>query len=123
MSTPGAGAAPAGVRQVTSGSVGSGLAAGVGRLRWVAAGPFELAPGDRVAVRENDREWLGEVVVPPERLVEWLEQTELPVAERRVADAEWPNPPVTEGRRLLESLNLAPKLLARWRPGHRHKTG
>src|SRR5688572_3299370 len=50
-----------------------------GHLRWVETGPFELHLGDRVAVREHDGEWLGEVVVPPERLVEWTEQTELPV--------------------------------------------
>jgi hypothetical protein len=89
----------------------------VGQLRWVEPGSFELHLGDRVAVRAHDGEWLGEVVVPPQRLVEWTEQADLPVVVRRVADAEWPAPPVTDGRRLLDSLGLAPDLLARPRPG------
>jgi hypothetical protein len=113
VSTPGQGMAPAGVRPVISAAEGSGP----GRLRWVSPGPFELAIGDRVAVRENDAEWLGEVVVPPERLVEWPDLTDLPVVVRRVADTEWPTPPVTDGRRLLESLALSPELLARRQPG------
>lgn len=89
----------------------------VGRLRWVQQGPFALALGDRVAVREDDGEWLGEVVVPPERVVEWSELTDLPVIARRATDAEWPAPPVTAGRRLLDSLGLPPELLTRPRPG------
>jgi hypothetical protein len=84
-----------------------------GHLRWVAPGPFTLAAGDRVAVVEHGREWLGEVVVPPDRLVEWPELTDLPVVARRATDAEWPDPPVTDGRRLLDTLGLPPELLDR----------
>jgi hypothetical protein len=109
--------APAGVRPVISGSERSGPGARTGRLRWVEPGPFELAIGDRVAVRENDAEWLGEVVVPPERLVEWPDLMNLPVVARRVADSEWLRPPIRDGRRLLESLALPPELLARQRSG------
>jgi hypothetical protein len=84
-----------------------------GHLRWVAPGQLTLAIGDRVAVVERGREWLGEVVVPPGRLVEWPALTNLPVVARRVADAEWPDPPVTDGRRLLDTLGLPPELLDR----------
>ena len=100
------GAAPAGIRSAVT-----------GRLRWVEPGTFALAIGDRVAVREDDGEWLGEVVVPPDRLVEWSELAGLPVVVRRAADDEWPAPPVTDGRRLLDSLGLPPELLARPRVG------
>ena len=51
--------------------------------------------------------------MPPERLVEWPELTDLPVVARRATDAEWPDAPVTDGRRLLDSLGLPPELLAR----------
>ena len=86
-------------------------------LRWVSSGPFELAFGDRVAVRERDGEWLGEVVVPSARLVEWPVQEGLPVVSRRVPDDEWPGPPSTTGSALLESLALPPELLAWQWPG------
>jgi hypothetical protein len=66
-------------------------------------------------VREGDGlEWLGEVVVPPARLVEWPPDLGgLPVIVRRASDAEWPSPPATDGRRLLDSLGLPPALLVR----------
>ena len=106
---PGTARAPAGVRPVGGG----------GRLRWVEPGAFELAIGDRVAVREDDEAWLGEVVVPPDRLVEWPapELSRMPVVVRRAADDEWPAPPGTDGRRLLDSLGLPPDVLARPRAG------
>jgi hypothetical protein len=132
VSGPGPGPAPAGVRPVSPLSAPERGAGGAGgavwierphgravrsapseRLRWVAPGRFTLALGDRVVVVEHDREWLGEVVVPPERLVEWPELTDLPVVARRATDAEWPDVPVTDGRRLLDSLGLPPKLSAR----------
>jgi hypothetical protein len=109
----GSGTAPAGVRSLDPVTDSLGEKVGVRRLRWVWPGPFELGMGDRVAVREHDAEWLGEVVVPPGRLVEWPELSGLPVVTRRVADAEWPSPPVTAGRRLLDSLALPPELLVR----------
>jgi len=105
------GPAPAGVRPALAES-----GARASRLRWVEPGPFALAMGDRVAVREGDAEWLGEVVVPPERLMEWPELETLPVVSRRVPDAEWPAAPAGDGRRLLESLALPPELLARTPP-------
>ena len=83
------------------------------RLRWVMPGSFAVAPGDRVAVREGDAEWLGEVMVPPERLVEWPALGRLPEIARRATDAEWPSAPATDGRRLLASLGLPSGLLAR----------
>jgi hypothetical protein len=108
------GPAPAGVRPAPGSHGGT-----AGRLRWVATGGLPLALGDRVAVLDDGREWLGEVVVPPDRLVEWMEPEGLPVVGRRVPDAEWPTTPATDGRRLLESLGLPPEradLLARARP-------
>jgi hypothetical protein len=129
VSEPGPGPAPAGVCPVSPLSAperGAGGAVGIERphdravrsapaerLRWVAPGRFTLAIGDRVVVVEHGREWLGEVVVPPERLVEWPELTDLPVVARRATDAEWPDAPVTDGRRLLDTLGLPPELLAR----------
>jgi hypothetical protein len=104
-------AVPAGVRPAP-GSPGDAAR----RLRWVAPGAFTLALGDRVAVREGDLEWLGEVAVLPERLVEWPALDGLPVVTRRATDAEWPILPATDGRRLLESLGLPPALLVRGGP-------
>lgn len=87
------------------------------RMRWVRSGPFELSFGDRVAVRDGDDEWLGEVVLPSARLVEWPALEDLPEVSRRVPDVEWPNPPPAAGRQVLEALALPPELLAwRW-PG------
>jgi hypothetical protein len=106
------GVAPAGVRRVEG---ETGIRAS--RLSWVEAGPFELAPGDRVAVRENGDEWLAEVVVPPAHLVEWDTLGDLPVIARRVPASEWPSGPIRDGRRLLESLALPPELLTRRQPG------
>jgi hypothetical protein len=106
------GQAPAGVRPAHASTD-----TGATHLRWVEPGSFTLSLGDRVAVLEAGAEWLGEVVVPPERLVEWPELERLPVVTRRVLDAEWPSAPAGDGRRLLESLPLPPELLARARPG------
>jgi hypothetical protein len=100
--------APVGVRPAPGAA-----ADGARRLRWVASGSFALAPGDRVAVLEGDTEWLGEVAVPPERLVEWPALDGLPVVTRRLTDAEWPGAPVTDGHRLLVSLGLPSEVLAR----------
>jgi hypothetical protein len=85
------------------------------RLRWVDPGPLTLTFGDRVVVRDaGGSEWLGEVAVPPARLVEWpADLDRLPVVTRRASDTEWPSPPTTEGRRLLDSLGLPPALLVR----------
>jgi hypothetical protein len=102
------GAAPVGVRPAPDGGGGSPR-----RLRWVEAGPLTLSQGEQVAGREDGGEWLAEVVVPAESLVEWPALTDLPVVTRRVAAAEWPGIQVTDGRRLLESLALPPGLLAR----------
>ena len=90
-----------------------------GPIVWVQAGAFDLALGDRVAVFEACHEWLGEVVVPADRLVEWPEPDpdQAPVVARRATADEWPEPPVTDGRRLLDSLRLSLELLARSRPG------
>jgi hypothetical protein len=68
-----------------------------------------------MAVREGAHEWLGEVMVPSERLVEWPALDGLPVVTRRATAAEWPAEPATDGRRLLESLGLPPELLVRAR--------
>jgi hypothetical protein len=108
----GAVAAPAGVRPV-SGNVGNAASSpGSSRLRWVDPGPFALAHGDRVVVLEDGSEWLGEVTLAPERLVAWPDDlSALPVIARRASAAEWPDRPVTDGRRLLESLALPPELL------------
>jgi hypothetical protein len=110
LASRGSGAAPVGVRPAPSSPPDSS-----GRLRWVDPGPLTLGFGDRVAVRDADgSEWLGEVVIPPERLVEWpADLGRLPVVTRRASDAEWPSPPSTEGRRLLDALGLPPALLVR----------
>jgi hypothetical protein len=110
------GDAPVGVRP----SPGS-LEGDAGRLRWVDPGSLTLSFGDRVAVGDGagdgGREWLGEVVIPPERLVEWpANLSGLPVVVRRASDAEWPSLPTTDGRRLLDSLGLPSALLVRGGP-------
>jgi hypothetical protein len=86
---------------------------------WARPGTFELALGDRVAVLQSCYEWLGEVVIPPDRLVEWPDPgpSQVPVVVRRAMDDEWPAPPLTAGRRLLDSLRVPPALLDRSRPG------
>jgi hypothetical protein len=86
---------------------------------WARPGKFDLVLGDRVVVLQPCHEWLGEVVVPADRLVEWPGPgpREVPVIVRRVAEDEWPEPPVTDGRRLLDSLGLPRELLARSGPG------
>ena len=117
MSATDRGPAPAAVRPVIVQADAAGPGTGEGPLRWVEPGAFELAIGDRVAVRSQGGEWLGEVVVPPERLVEWPDLPDLPVVARRATAEEWPRPPVTDGRRLLDSLGLPPELLVRRRPG------
>ena len=99
--TPGA---PVGIRTVT--------VDGAGRLVWVAPGSFELKPGDRVAAQTDDREFLGEVVVPARQLREWPALTGLPVVVRRLDDAERPPAPARAGRQLLEALGLPADLLA-----------
>jgi hypothetical protein len=107
MSAPHPDGAPVGVRPAT------GVAgANPGQVRWVAPGSFALAPGDRVLVQEHGAEWLAEVVVAPERLVEWPELAPLPTVIRRALPAEWPATAPTDGRRLLESLGLPPDLLS-----------
>lgn len=111
--------APAGVRPAPGHRAEGTVHAGTRSLCWVQPGPFALEQGDRVVVREGDAEWVGEVVVPPNRLIEWPMPGEWPhpaarpVIVRRAADEAWPVPPVTAGRRLLESLALPPELLAR----------
>jgi hypothetical protein len=64
-----------------------------------------------VAVFEDGSEWLGEVTVAPERLLEWPDDLgALPVVSRRAGPAEWPDRAPTAGRRLLESLALPAEL-------------
>lgn len=85
---------------------------------WALPGDLDLALGDRVSVLVPCYEWLGEVVVPPERLIEWPDSFatgQIPIVTQRATDAEWPAPPVTDGRRLLDTLGLPPELLARSR--------
>jgi hypothetical protein len=85
-------------------------------IAWALVGKLDLALGDRVSVLVPCYEWDGEVVVPPDRLVEWpasFATGQVPVVMRRVADDDWPDPPVTEGRRLLDSLGLPPDVLPR----------
>lgn len=86
---------------------------------WASPGRFDLKIGDRVSVLVPCYEWLGEVVVPPDRLVEWPGDgpRQAPVVMRRATDDEWPEPPLTAGRRLLDSLGLPSELLARPGPG------
>jgi hypothetical protein len=110
---------PAGIRPIERAPDDTGA----GRLRWVTAGSLVLELGDRVVVRERDREWLGEVVVPPDRLVEWPEQDGLPIVVRRASAAEWPVDPAQDGTRLLESLALPPELLVRRRPDSAAESG
>jgi hypothetical protein len=104
------GTAPVGIRPASGSTLTSS-----GRLRWVDPGPLTLTFGDRVVVRDaGGSEWLGEVAVPPARLVEWpADLDRLPVVTRRASDTEWPSPPTTEGRRLLDALGLPPALLVR----------
>lgn len=99
--------APVGVRPAPGGAGGS-----QDRVRWVEPGRFVLAQGDRVLVQEHGAEWLAEVVVAPERLVEWPELASLPTILRRALPAEWPAAAPTDGRRLLESLGLPPDVLS-----------
>jgi hypothetical protein len=120
MSDPAAGPAPVGVRPMTSPFNRPAPGAVMTRLRWVQPGSLVLQYGDRVVVGEGEDAWLGEVVVPVERLLEWpglAELPDLPLVVRRAEDAEWPAPPDTAGRRLLESLALPPELLVRSKPG------
>lgn len=86
---------------------------------WAQPGALDLAFGDRVTVLQSGQEWLGEVVVPADRLVEWPRpfSDQLPIVSRRATDDDWPEPPVTDGRRLLDSLGLSRELLVRSRPG------
>jgi hypothetical protein len=112
MSSSGDGSAPVGVRPVVR---ETGMPAS--RLRWVRGGSLDLAFGDRVAVVEDDDEWLAEVVVPAGRLIEWPAHAELPLVRRLVSEPEWPSLPATDGRRLLESLALPPKPCAEPGPG------
>jgi hypothetical protein len=97
--------APVGVRPAPRSPGGS-----QGQLRWVEPGPFTLAHGDRVLIQEHGAECLAEVVVAPERLVEWPDLAPLPTVVRRALPTEWPAIASTDGRRLLESLGLPPKL-------------
>lgn len=99
--------APVGVRPAP-GSTGDSQC----EVRWVEPGSFALAHGDRVLIQENGAEWLAEVVVAPERLVEWPDLAPLPTVIRRALPTEWPAVAPTDGRRLLESLGLPPDLLS-----------
>lgn len=126
--------APVGVRAAVATTPGSARP-----LRWVRPGGFDLAVGDRVAVREaateaapdetpeelGDRaedgrvEWLGTVVIPTVQLLEWPSPDVVaawPVVVRRATADEWPASTVTDGSRLLESLELPRTQLQR--PGH-----
>ena len=86
---------------------------------WALPGALDLAFGDRVAVFQTGHEWLGEVVVPADRLVEWPGPAadQPPIVVRRATEDDWPESPVTDGRRLLDSLGLPRELLVRSRPG------
>jgi hypothetical protein len=107
MNEPGASSTLVGVRAVTGDRAG--------RLTWVSVTEYrggQLAPGARVVVRDGEQMWLGEVLVPSERLLESPSLTDLPVIAR-LADASdtWPAVPDRAGRTLLDSLRLPPELL------------
>lgn len=80
--------------------------AGHGHLRWVAASSLELTPGDRVAVRDGNGEWPGEVVVPSDRILEWPSTSNLPEVVRLLRPDEWPAEPARAGHQLYASLDL-----------------
>ena len=87
----------------------------VGRLTWVSAEESavrDLVAGRRVLVRDGDREWLGEVVVPSGQVAESPEMADLPVIVRLVtADDAWPTVPERAGKALLSSVGLPAALL------------
>ena len=88
----------------------------MGSIYWKLTGDLDLALGDRVSVQTPGDEWLGEVVVPPDRLIEvpdTFATGQPPIVMRRADDGEWPDPPETEGRRLLDSLGLPPDAMGR----------
>lgn len=98
---------PVGVRAVTGERAG--------RLAWVSAEVFgtdSLVTGSRVVVSNGAGEWLGEVVVAPERLLESPPLTGLPSIVRLAREGDgWPEAPDRAGRTLLDSLALSPELL------------
>jgi hypothetical protein len=109
MSLPIPEARPVGVRAVTGERQG--------RLCWVSAEALDaddghaLRRGSRVVVRAAGAEWLGEVVVPSQQVLESLPLADLPYIVRLVTEADsWPGVPDRAGRALLESLGLAPDL-------------
>jgi hypothetical protein len=116
MNETAASIAPVGVRRVmlTPASVASPIR--VERLCWVDPGSFEAQTGDRVAVKDGEETWVGEVVVPATRVLEWTDDASRPTIVRRATDAEWPDPAETDGRRLLASLGLPPELLTTTEP-------
>ncbi len=91
--------APAGVRAA---GWDSGLCSS--RLRWVDPGPLSLAISDHVVVQEDGTTWIGEVLVAPERLKEWVEQPRLPVVVGRAPADERPTVLRRAGARLLDGL-------------------
>jgi hypothetical protein len=103
--------APVGVRRVTVTPAGEASPFRVARLYWADPGPFALEVGDRVVVQDGADVWAGEVVIPGSRVLEWTDDAGLAVVVRRASAAQWPDPPQTEGRRLLDSLGLPPELL------------
>ena len=81
-------------------------------ILWALPGKLDdLAFGDRVSVLVPCHDILGEVVVPAGQIVEVPDSFstgQVPIVMRRAEDDEWPAPPITEGRRLLDSLALPP---------------
>ena len=108
--------APVGVRRVTVTPGGEASPFRVERLNWADPGPFALQVGDRVVVQDGAEAWAGEVVIPASQVLEWTGDAGRPIVVRRATDAEWPDPPRTDGRRLLDSLGLPPELLTPTEP-------
>jgi hypothetical protein len=108
--------APVGVRRFTVTPAGEASPFRAERLYWADPGPFALDVGDRVVVQGGADAWAGEVVIPASRVLEWTDDAGRPVVVRRATDAEWPDSPRTDGRRLLDSLGLSPEHLTPTEP-------
>ena len=110
MTAPGRGSVSVGIRPVSL------ERRRVRPIYWALPGDLDLALGDRVSVQTPGDEWLGEVVVPPDLLIEvpdTFATGQVPIVMRRANEDEWPDPPETEGRRLLDSLGLPPDAMGR----------
>ena len=75
-------------------------------LRWADPGDLALDVGDRVVLRDQDREWLAEVTVSADRIVEVPPLDNVPRVVRLADPAEWPATTPRAGLALLRSLDL-----------------